>query len=51
MNTKEQDLIKMGKKIQAIADVLKQRFGNMTVAETLDMATKILVAIERADAA
>jgi hypothetical protein len=48
--TKDQEYVKMGRKVQTIAEILKSRFGNMNVAEALEMSTKIIVAVEKADA-
>jgi len=36
-------------RIQAVAQVLKERFPNLGVLETLDLAEKIIAAIELAD--
>lgn len=35
--------------LEAVAEVIKERFGNLTVSETISLAGKIINAVEKAD--
>lgn len=35
--------------LEAVAEVIKERFGNLTVSETISLAGKIIHAVEKAD--